>query len=181
MNWEALTAISTAFTGLVILLTVLFAARQVKALNEQSNAMAAQLEHLRRATQLNGTLAIFDEIGAPEIAESYRFILNDFPERMKDERFRAEALQRAPDVSVHKEVLMLRHLERIGTLVKNGLVDADVLLDFMAAFIRDNWHQLRPLALEQRKLYDPQLWENFEHLANLAEAYSGAGNATAEP
>lgn len=169
MNWEALTAISTAFTGVVILLTVLFAARQVRALNEQSKAMSAQLDHLRRATQLEGTLAIFDEITMPEIGEAYRYILNDFPERMKDERFRMEALARAPDQTVHKELLILRHLERVGTLVKNGLIDADVLLDFMGFFVRETWEHLRPLVLEQRKRYgEARLWENFEHLATLA-------------
>lgn len=172
MNWEALTAISTAFTGLVILLTVLFAARQVRALNEQSNAMSAQLEHLRRATQLTGTLAIFDEIMTHEIADATRFMLTEFEAKMRDERFHAEALERAPDHGVHKEVYILRHFERIGTLVKNGLVDADVLVDFMALFIKEHWRLLRPLVLEQRNLYGQSLWENFEHLAMRAEAES---------
>jgi len=180
VSWEALTAISTAFTGLVILLTVLFAARQVKALNEQSQAMSAQLDHLRRATQLEGTLAIFDEITAPEIVESYRFILTEFGERMNEERFREEAVLRAPDVTVHKEVVMLRHMERVGTIVKNGLVDADVLLDFMRLFVRENWKRLRPLVLEQRKVYgEPRLWVNFEHLASLSEDDSHEKGAAA--
>lgn len=170
MNWEALTAVSTAFTGLVILLTVLFAARQVRALNDQSKAMSAQLEHLRRATQLTGTLAIFDEIMTLEIADATRFMLNEFDEKMKDERFHADALGRAPDYTVHKEVYILRHFERIGTLVKNGLIDSDVLLDFMGLYIREHWQRLRPLVLEQRTLYGPSLWENFEYLATQANA-----------
>jgi hypothetical protein len=182
MSWEALTAISTAFTGLVILLTVLYAARQVRALNEQSRAMSDQLDHLRRATQLEGTLAIFDEITAPLIADSYRFLLNDFDEKMKDERFRAEAVGRAPDPSVHKEVVLLRHLERVGTIVKNELVDADVLLDFMGLFVEETWQHLRPLVLEQRKVHGEQrLWENFEYFATLADAYSKQKTTPARP
>jgi len=170
VNWEAVTAISTAFTGLVILLTVIFAARQVRALNEQSKAMSAQIDHLRRATQLTGTLAIFDEIMTESIADAARFVHTEFPERMKDERFHADALSRTPDYTVHKEVYILRHFERIGTLVKNGLVDSDVLLDFMGLFIRAHWQALAPLAREQRKLYGPSLWENFEYLASVADA-----------
>jgi len=182
VNWEALTAISTALTGLVILLTVLFAARQVRALNEQSKAMGAQIEHLRRATQLTGTLAIFDEIMTEEIAGATRFVVREFDEKMKDERFHAEALERAPDWTVHKEVLILRHFERIGTLVKNGLVDADVLLDFMGIFIRENWRHVRPLALEQRKLRgEPALWENFEYLASVADADVARRSAATSP
>jgi len=170
VSWEALTTISTAFTGLVILLTVLYAARQLRVLNEQSKAMSAQLEHLRRATQLEGTLAIFDQLATSDLAESYRFILNEFEAQMKDERFRGEALGRAPDPAVHKEALMLRRMERVGTIVKNGLLDADVLLDFMGLFILESWQRLKPLALQQRALYNaPRLWENFEYLADLAD------------
>ncbi|HMD02541.1 MAG TPA: hypothetical protein VKG44_06190 [Candidatus Baltobacteraceae bacterium] len=170
MNWEALTAISTAFTGLVILLTVIFAARQVGALNEQSRALADQLEHLRRATQLDGTLAVFEELFSAELVAASGFVMNEYEERMKDETFRAEALKRSPDLATHKELLILRHMERIGTLIKNDLLDADVLLDFASGFIQDHWKRLKPLALEQRRTFGVQrLWENFEYLAAEAE------------
>ena|ERR1700730_164597 len=165
MNWEALTAISTAFTSLIILSTVLFAARQVKAANDQSKAMSAQLEHLRRATQLQGMLAIFDEIMAPDLMDSYRFIMTDFEMKMREEAFRAEALQRTPDLTAHKELPLMRHFERIGTLVKNDLIDVDVVLDFMGLFILDIWRHLEPIVVEQRRLQKQQsLWENFEYL-----------------
>jgi uncharacterized protein DUF4760 len=179
MNWEALTAISTAFTGIVILFTVLFAARQVSALREQSQAMSMQIDHLRRATQLEGALAIFEEIGDAEIGDAYRFVMNEFAEKMKEERFHAEALERAPDPSVHKEVKILRHLERVGTIVKNGLIDADVPIDFMGMFVQDNWQRLEPLVREQRALHQrPSLWENFEYLNSKATATINARNAT---
>jgi len=166
MNWEALTALSTAFTGLVILLTVVFAARQVRALNDQSKALGAQLEHLRRATQLEGTLAVFDELFSPDLQNAYRFVMTEFEERMRDETFRTEALERAPDSETHLEVYILRHLERIGTLVKNELLDAEALLDFAGFFIRELWDKLGPLALEQRQRFgNERLWENFEFIA----------------
>jgi len=182
MNWEALTAVSTAFTGLVILATVVYAARQVRALNEQSRALGAQLEHLRRATQLDGTLAVFDELFSPDLTDAYRFIMTDFDERMKDERFHAEALERAPSTDVHKELYMLRHMERIGTLIKNDLLGAEALFDFANAFIRDNWRKLKPLALEQRRYFgEERLWENFEFMATQAEHYAGRRNQPIAP
>lgn len=172
MTWEAVTALSTAFTGLVILLTVIFAARQVRALNEQSKAMTAQIDHLRRSTQLSGTLAVFDEMFSPELRGSYRFILYEFEERMKDETFHAEALQRAPDPQIHMEVYTLRHLERIGTLIKNGLLDSDAILDFACAWLSECWDRLGSLVREQRSLHNnPFLWENFEYLATAAQRY----------
>lgn len=169
MNWEALTALSTAFTGLVFLLTVIFAARQVRALNDQSKALGAQLEHLRRATQLEGTLAVFDELFSPDLQHAYRFVMTEFEERMKDEIFRQEALARAPDMQAHLEIYILRHMERIGTLVKNELLDSDALLDFAGFFIQELWDKLAPLALEQRRRYgNDRLWENFEFIARQA-------------
>jgi hypothetical protein len=101
MNWEALSAISTAFTGLVILVTVIYAARQVGVLN-------AQIEHLRRATQLDGTLAVFEQIFSSDYMIGYRFVMTEFEERMKDAAFHAEALELAPDVEMHKERVFLR-------------------------------------------------------------------------
>lgn len=173
MNWEALSAISTAFTGLVILLTVIYAARQVRALNDQSRALAAQLEHLRRATQLEGTLAIFDEVLSPDVQAAYAFVMKEFGEKMKDERFRAEALERAPNTDTHQEVLILRHLERIGTLIKNDLLDPYALFDFSSFFIQENWKILRPLALEQRRKFgNEHLWENFEFIATEAARHT---------
>lgn len=169
MNWEALTSVSTAFTGLIFLLTVIYAARQVRALNDQSKALGAQLEHLRRATQLQGTLAVFDELFSPDLQHAYRFVMTEFQDRMQDATFRQEALARAPDMQAHQETYILRHMERIGTLVKNELLDADALLDFAGFFIIELWEKLGPLALEQRALYgNDRLWENFQFIADQA-------------
>jgi hypothetical protein len=175
MSWEAVSAISSAVTAAVILLTVVYAARQVGAMNEQSRALGAQLEHLRRATQLDGTLAIFDELFSPELLAAYRFVMNDFETRMQDEEFHAEALRYAPDPETHKYVPLMRHMERIGTLIKNGLLDGDVLFDFASSFIMANWNQLRPFVLEQRRVFgEPRLWENFEFIAGEAQRFEDA-------
>jgi hypothetical protein len=182
MNWEALSAISTAFTACVILLTVIYAARQVGAANEQSRALTAQLEHLRRATQLDGTLAVFDELFSAEFLVAYRFVLTDFEAHIKDERFHAEALERAPDTEKHKERQVLRHMERIGTLVRNDLLDAEVMIDFADDMVQQTWKRLKPLALEQRELLgDPHMWENFEFLADEVVRLNEGGRRLKRP
>jgi len=163
MNWEAVSAISAAVTAIVIMATAIYAARQVRALN-------AQIDHLRRATQLDGTLAVFDQIFSPDLLVAYRFVLNDFEKMFEQEPFHAEALERAPNTDVHKERTVLRHMERIGTLIRSGLLDADVIIDFSRDMIRQTWHRLEPYVLEQRRyLNDDQMWENFEYLALEAE------------
>jgi hypothetical protein len=166
VNWEALTAISTAATALVILITAIYAARQVRAMNEQSKAMSAHLDHLRRATQLSGIMAIFDEWQSPQLRDSYNFVMTEFTERMKDEQFHAEAVTRSPSVEVHKELAVLRDGERIGTLVKTGLLDSDALFEYAGLYMYEIWQRMEPLVREQRlRLGNNDLWENFEYLA----------------
>lgn len=67
---------------------------------------------------------------------------------MKDPQFHAEALEDAPDPEVHQERKILRHMERVATLIKNEFLDAHVLLDYASEFITLNWQQLEPLVLE---------------------------------
>lgn len=54
--------------------------------------------------------------------------------------------------------------ETIGTLTKNGLVDTDLVLDWL--WVAGAWGRVGPAALKQREKYGvPQLYENFEALA----------------
>ena len=55
LSWDALTALSTAVTALVIGVTAVVGYRQIR-------LAGAQLEHLRRTTQLQGTMVVFDEM-----------------------------------------------------------------------------------------------------------------------
>ncbi|HMD02517.1 MAG TPA: hypothetical protein VKG44_06070 [Candidatus Baltobacteraceae bacterium] len=59
ISWEAVTAIATAVTAIVIAATVAVGYRQIR-------LAAAQVEHLRRSTQLDGTMKVFSELGTPE-------------------------------------------------------------------------------------------------------------------
>jgi hypothetical protein len=171
MNWEALSAVSTALTALVIFITAIYAAKQVNAMNSQSHALTAQLEHLRRATLLEGTLAVFEQLFSPDLLDSYRFVVKEFATRMNDDVYRRDAIDGLSDPETHKEVQMLRHMERIGTLIKNDLLDAEVLLDFADEMFISSWSQLEPLALEQRRVKNNMstLWENYEYLARKAQ------------
>jgi hypothetical protein len=172
VSWEALTAISTAATALVILVTAVYAARQVRAMNAQSKAMTAQIDHLRRATQLSGIMAIFDEWQSPHLRESYSFVMTEFTERMKDEQFHAEAVGPSPRDDVHKEVLVLRDMERVGTLVKTGLLDTDALFEYASFYMTQLWQRLEPLVRDQRRLSGNEgYWENFEYLAAGAKRF----------
>jgi hypothetical protein len=55
--------------------------------------------------------------------------------------------------------------ETIGTLVKNGLLDKDLVLDWL--WVRGVWDRVGPAALRAREQFGVSaLYENFEALAN---------------
>lgn len=92
----------------------------------------------------------------------------------------ADAFGDAPDPEVHKERQMLRHMERVATLIKTDLLDADVLLDYAPEFILLNWVTLEPLVREHRREAGTELlWENFEFIATKARKWSEAKKALA--
>ena len=54
--------------------------------------------------------------------------------------------------------------ETIGTLTKNGLLDTDLVLDWL--WVEGLWAKVGPAALKSRDKYGvPELYENFEALA----------------
>lgn len=54
--------------------------------------------------------------------------------------------------------------ETIATLTKHGLLDTDLVLDWL--WVAGLWQRLAPVAAKHRaQTGEPSLWENFEQLA----------------
>ncbi len=163
-TWEAVTAISTAVTAIVIGATVLVGYRQIRLAGDQ-------LEHLRRATQIDGTMNIFAELGSPEFRSARLFVENELETRMQDARFREEL--RLPfqglDESEHKEILVAQTFEKIGTYARHGLLDTILIADYCGPLIRDMWQKLEASGyFEVRRRNNPYSLENFEFLYDAA-------------
>ena len=59
---------------------------------------------------------------------------------------------------------VLKWHETVGTLVKQGLLNRELVLDWL--WVRGTWELCRQIALGQREETGvPQMWENFEALA----------------
>ena len=64
---------------------------------------------------------------------------------------------------------ILTYLETIGTLVKQGLLDQGLVLDWL--WVAGAWERVGPAALRQREKFGvPALFENFEALAAVQAA-----------
>jgi hypothetical protein len=64
----------------------------------------------------------------------------------------------------HVQTMLVFH-ETVGTLVKNDLLDRELVLDWL--WVSGAWDRVSKAALEAREHAGvPELWENFEMLAH---------------
>jgi hypothetical protein len=162
--WEAITAIATAVTAVVIAATVAVGYRQIRLTRDQ-------LEHLRRATQLDGTMKAYAQFDTPEFRAARLFVENELPDRMQDERFRDEILLpfHALDEAAHPELLIASTFEKIGTYARHGLLNTVLMADYCGPLIREMWQQLEKCGyFELRRRNNPYSLENFEFLYDKA-------------
>jgi hypothetical protein len=174
--WEAISAVATVFTGIVIAVTVLVGSRQLRAMNRQ-------LEHFQSATQLDGTLKVYEILIGRQFQEAQHFVFNELSDRLRDERYRSDAENVSNlDLSLHKERFLLHVFEEIGALVRHKLLNSDVIYDVFSSLIIGAWNRMSQLIAVQRQNYGgDELWENFEYLyrgAMQAEALPAPGTRT---
>jgi len=166
MSWEAVTAVSTAFTGVVIAITAVAALRQARIGLEHSTATREQLEHLRKATQFEGVLAVFAELDEALQVDARHFVQFELEHRLKDEKFRFEvSLIAGADEREHKELTVLRCFERIGFYARKGFVDPDVIYMVASGRVVVAWRALDEVVAIHRSVAGP-FWLNFEQLYN---------------
>ena len=156
--WEALTALGTLLTALIILVTVVVGVRQLRNANDQ-------LQHLRNTSLLEATMTIFSRQRDLTYVAAEEFVYAEMPARWQDDEFRKEAMLgfRSRDLDVRKCLAVLKSYEEIGTFAKNGLLDGTVLIDIMSPGILRLWENLWPLVASHRER-SPKSWENFGYL-----------------
>jgi len=172
MNWEAVTAIATAFTGLVILVTALVAFREVRLAGEHAQALRDQLEHLRNATRFEGALAVFKDLDTPIQIDARRFVNFELAGCMKDEAFLREVrFVAGADENVHKELTVLRCFERIGGYARKGWIDPDTVYVVASGRVIIAWERLKDVVAIHREMAGAAFWNNFEELYFNCKSY----------
>lgn len=156
--WEALAAIGSILSAVVITATVIFAARQVRATVEQ-------LEQVRKSTQFEAARTVLLDLADPVFVDAYRFVTNELEARMAEPSFRRDlALVGIADDRVHKEIIILRSLDRIGTYIRFGLIDGDVVYPSYAPRIVMSHDRLAEVMSVHRDIAGPMLYKNFDYL-----------------
>ena len=161
MSPEWLTAIGTIGTFVVI----------------SASAVAAlmQLRHMRATNQLSAITELFEVFESRAFQDARRFVNHELPKLLEDSANRKLALERPIPARFEQARMILGFFENVGTLVKRGIIDADLLCDLWSPVIIGAWDRLSSWALSSRAAHDNvALYENFEYLAVTAQQWMEA-------
>lgn len=145
--WSIAASISTVCGFGVVIYTAIIALRQLK--------------ELTKARHLEAMVKIYEIIGSKEARELRRYIYTQLcsaPESMTDK-----------DREVFEEVSVA--FDRIGNLVKRGLVPKDELFATHSEIFIKTWQKLEPYVLYYRRVISDNYVRSFEDLKNSAQAY----------
>jgi Domain of unknown function (DUF4760) len=155
---EWVTAIATAGTFVVI------AASAAAAL--------VQLRHMRGSNQIVALTECRETLESPEFREAQRFVSYELPKRLNDPAECRKAAQLPFSGEYEAIGTVANFFESMGLFVKTGIIDKHIACDFWSFVVLRNWNALLPITSYVRdKIAQPALWENFEYMAALSEAY----------
>ncbi|MBV8423616.1 MAG: hypothetical protein JO349_00380 [Candidatus Eremiobacteraeota bacterium] len=159
MNWDAVTAVSTAFTGVVIALTAAVGMAQLRQLGIQRRDAAA-IEMVRSLQDVELTRSWGIVLAMPA-CESYDELRN-----------------RGDDYNSAARFLAVRFV-MLGLLVHRNVVSFDIAKDLTGGICLAAWARLRAAVPEMRRqLGNPALFEWFQW---LAERFENAGKLKQPP
>jgi hypothetical protein len=157
--WEALTAISTLFTGIVIAVTAI--------------AAVIQLQHLRAQRRDSATLELIRSLQDPEVMRAFTRIM-----RLPIDASPETLAQYGPEFEQAAHVLGLR-FEMLGMLVFRGTVSFAVAQELAGGGVVGVWRRLKNTVLETRRTqHQPRYLEWFQW---LAEQYEKRGTIEQRP
>ena len=147
IDWNAVTAVSTALMSLVVLVSVIYIARQLREL-QASNYFQA-FAHLREMLQ------------APGLPESRRMVYNSAPGTID---LSSEGNPHAAARNV------CRTFDTLGTMVRQRMIPKRMAIDLWGDALVRTYRILGPSLEKYRKQVDrPGLWVNYGWLAGEAE------------
>jgi len=172
--WEALAAVGSILSAIVIAVTVIFAARQVR-------LTVDQLEQLRKATQFEAVRTVLLDLADPAFVDAYRFVANDLQAMLESPSFRRElALIGLADEKVHKEITVIRAFDRIGAYVQSGLLDGDLVYSTYAPRIVLSYERLRDVMAVHQEIAGMPMYKNFHYLYDDCRRWLDATGASVD-
>ncbi len=127
-------------------------------------AALRQIRQLRAQTTLAGLLKVLDDWRDPEFQRVMQYVRIELPAKLRDPEFLAE-LDGPIDALRHPEIHICSWYEQIGSYMKHGLLDENVMLDVSSSSCYATWQDLEPVIMRMRRTRGDALYENFEYMA----------------
>jgi hypothetical protein len=141
-------------------------------------AALAQLRHMRGSNQIVALNELRERRETPEFLAAQQFI-EELPVIMRDSAFRYQLANQSARTDENAPLIerisrIGNYYEAVGILVKTGLVEKNLVLDFWWFNVVNDWERLAPAMAIFRRKGGQDLWENFEYLVVLARDWGAS-------
>lgn len=161
MSAEWVTAIATAGTFVVIMASAI--------------AALLQLRHMRGGNQIVIVTELRETMESAEFASALR-ALQTLPARLEADPKLRKLVMTEPTLAALDEfrpaIFIGNYFETAGSLVRHGIVDADLFCDMWAAVAIGAWNPMEQLIANRRLVAGAALYENFEYIVVLSERWA---------
>lgn len=172
MSLELVNTLATVGTFLVIAATAI--------------AAIVQLRHMRSSNQIAALNELRESIAKHDFQAAEHFVRTELPGLLKDPAFRYELGTPAARTAENRQRIQMVNVlanfyEGMGLLVKTGLVNPALALDMWSTRLAMHWKALAPVIAIMRRKANKGLWENFEYIVVLSQAWIAAHPKGAYP
>ena len=172
MSLELVNTLATLGTFFVIAATAIAAVLQLR--HARSSNQIAALNELQKTTE---TAAFLD---------ASHFVQGALAAKLQEPEFRYQVAMRSARTDESRPLIAKANLvgnffESMGTLVRAGLVDKELVLQIWDGFIVQAWGHLAPYLAILRRSAGDALWERFEYLTVLTQDHIAAHPRGAYP
>ena len=149
-------------------------------------AALVQLRHARGSNQIAALNELQDASQTRQYEEAQHSVSTELAGKLKDPEFRYQLVNRAARTVENRAFMGKINLvgnfyEHLGLLVKTGLIDRELALDFWSGTTPLAWEALAPYLAIARRSAGDATWENFEFLAVLSQDWRAAHPTGAYP
>jgi len=132
-----------------------------------------ELRHMDKHKDLEISMRLFEWAEKDELRKAFRWVEKDFQfESLEKYKLEIEENFEANDYLYQVEAFF----EEVGFLISKKLVDIDVIVDRLGAYIISNWTRLQPWIIVMRKeRKDKTFGEHFEYLYKITLEYMQKG------
>ena len=134
-------------------------------------AAFVQLRHMRASNQLQGLLTVLERVESANfnrLVDGARQVLG---EKLPDPAYRRSIEDGTVDRTHNPWLNLCNSYEWVGSLVRQGLIEEDPIMDIYADRIIAAWKMTSPAIAIARRGRDAGVLENFEYLYVRASEY----------